>query len=729
MQISTGINNSSLFLAPDCYIHPSFKPFRRWGYMYFLRIAGISFLSVIVFMVPVAQAKSVFLLQLGSFKTAKEAEEYSNKLLTSNADILKNLSLKTTNVTLQPDNYEVYRTQAGPVSTRAEANRLCSQLKADQKECFVVETAMFSPDNSTKIAKVEEPAIRSVPETSTKLLQEEPSSITLPSAEKPGFFSSLFSGSSGQKSPVATQEASSLKAEEKTASAALPAELPEAKSDEKSLAALPALAETPPVDRNVKTPPAQTASAPLAKGGTRNRTSIEPEETKSNFAWLFPSRDASAAAEPEAQEKLDSQKTERAEKEPVANTEIASIKETEKQNIDPGKETEKGFFESLFSPSARAETSSAETPGTQVVDSPSPDLPEPPVASIATKAPEPRIIPQPAVVAEAPLDIREPDSIRPSRNPDELKPASAEPERSATLAPSRYATRSVAPAASRESRGGNYTERSKPKPLLPESSREIRSTSEETQESNSFRKAKVSVSEAVRVPLSDKPRNVYVQRRPPQPAYYAMPSENVGIKSLWAQIGSFNDEPEALQYWDRLAGTEPNLTGNVRIRVTRPFTSAYRPNSGVSLKAGPYADSNDIRRLCEYVITEGLRCSMAGDLGSSATAGTLRERGYSARNYQSSSSRDADSDSEDSYWVQFGTYSSRSEAEDVWESIKAGNKRLLGQYKSFIKAPPMGSNSRALYRLRTGPFANGASASNLCGRLEGKGVDCIVVAE
>lgn len=103
---------------------------------YFLMLAATTLLSA-----P-AMAAPVFMLQFGSFETREEADKRLNELKSQHAGVIGSMQSGIREVTLPPDNLTVYRTQAGPVDTRATAQSICGQLASNGDECYVVETAM-----------------------------------------------------------------------------------------------------------------------------------------------------------------------------------------------------------------------------------------------------------------------------------------------------------------------------------------------------------------------------------------------------------------------------------------------------------------------------------------------------------------------------------------------------------------------------------------------------------
>jgi hypothetical protein len=136
-----------------------------------------------------ARADSVFLLQLGSFPTEDEANQKWNDLKSKHSDILSGLALRIAQVALPPDNTIIYRTQAGPLESRADASGMCQKLATTKDECFVVETAMFIGDED--VAAIAPSPSQAVPAPSPDVtlpaLVPAPPLASLPDALPPAF--------------------------------------------------------------------------------------------------------------------------------------------------------------------------------------------------------------------------------------------------------------------------------------------------------------------------------------------------------------------------------------------------------------------------------------------------------------------------------------------------------------------------------------------------------------
>lgn len=112
----------------------------------FIRIPMMISLLASAMVIPLkdAAAQTVFMVQLGSFKTTDEAKAQWDKLTSTFPDLFQPLSYAPTEVMLPPDDFVYHRTQAGPIATREEADGICDRVVSGGFECYVVETAMFT---------------------------------------------------------------------------------------------------------------------------------------------------------------------------------------------------------------------------------------------------------------------------------------------------------------------------------------------------------------------------------------------------------------------------------------------------------------------------------------------------------------------------------------------------------------------------------------------------------
>lgn len=148
----------------------------------FLMAAAGTLLSSPAFAAP------VFMLQFGSFETREEAESRLNQVKAQHSGVLANMQSGVREVSLPPDNLVVYRTQAGPLDTRAAAQSACSQLASNGDECYVVETAVapdFGPATTQVAAAAMPPAAAPAPAAAAMPTPVPPAAPLAPDAKPP----------------------------------------------------------------------------------------------------------------------------------------------------------------------------------------------------------------------------------------------------------------------------------------------------------------------------------------------------------------------------------------------------------------------------------------------------------------------------------------------------------------------------------------------------------------
>jgi hypothetical protein len=101
-------------------------------------------ISIGLFVAPfAASAETVFMVQLGAFDSEKKAAAHWQSLVSTFPDLFDKLNYSPSEVVMKPENFVSYRTQAGPIPTRDEAEGICEALIRSGYECGVSETAMF----------------------------------------------------------------------------------------------------------------------------------------------------------------------------------------------------------------------------------------------------------------------------------------------------------------------------------------------------------------------------------------------------------------------------------------------------------------------------------------------------------------------------------------------------------------------------------------------------------
>ncbi len=120
-------------------IKPARKVFNK-GLLFSLAISAALFVDA---QFAGAKAETVFMVQLGAFDSEKKAAAHWQSLVSTFPDLFDNLNYSPNEVVMKPENFVSYRTQAGPIPTRDEAEGICAALIRSGYECGVSETAMF----------------------------------------------------------------------------------------------------------------------------------------------------------------------------------------------------------------------------------------------------------------------------------------------------------------------------------------------------------------------------------------------------------------------------------------------------------------------------------------------------------------------------------------------------------------------------------------------------------
>jgi SPOR domain len=109
--------------------------------------------SLCLFLLLVAplsvQAQTVFMVQLGTYESQEAAQKRWQDLSGNFPDIFSGLKYTPDEFVRHPDTAVSYRTQAGPIASREEAESICATLaQGNGGECYVAETAMFSSNDA-----------------------------------------------------------------------------------------------------------------------------------------------------------------------------------------------------------------------------------------------------------------------------------------------------------------------------------------------------------------------------------------------------------------------------------------------------------------------------------------------------------------------------------------------------------------------------------------------------
>lgn len=511
-----------------------------------------------------AYAAPVFMLQFGSFETQSEAETKLAALKTKHAGVLSRLDTNVRPVTLPPDNLTVYRTQAGPLATRADAQSVCSQLASNGDECYVVETAMQAATPAAPVAAA----------------MPAPAPVTPPSPAAPAPEQMAIA----QKTPAPA-------AEPAAPAAVVPAPMP--------------AAEPVPTPVNVNIAPSSSVTIPTINRSMR--LDGQPELPTAPMADATSMQDDLAAAA--ARQKSGNFNPQPS---PYASTAVGISPATTATDVNDADRIgtsqpaqKRSFWDRMFgsdeeeaTPAPHANAAPVE-PVVMATPAPLPESvavtqPEPmAVAPMAPPAPmpEPQFVPAP-LAPPAPLVSAQP---APQPEPQPIVPPVVTQAQPFPLPP---------PPEPLTGRDQPQAAMSMPAPMPI--------TAAPYGAPNS-----VAVEEAKRVPLSQATAPLPPVAMAPAPAALPpslSPSATIGQKTLWAELGHFPDAQSALAYWEQFRRQHPDFPV-VRVRVTSPLMAQQRGDSRVNLRIGPFAQEAFIRNLCTGMATQTLRCGSVTDMG------------------------------------------------------------------------------------------------------------------
>jgi hypothetical protein len=483
-------------------------------------------------------------------------------------------------VTLPPDNLTVYRTQAGPLPSRAAAQSVCSQLASNGDDCYVVETAMA-------------PSFSSAPAVAAAAPASAPAPVAPANPEKP-----------------------------MVAAAAMPAPLPPATS-----APMPSTLTNAP-GSNGPAPMTSLSAVPARDPGNMaaiNRVTAAPAPAKAPVAM------AAAPVSNDMQKAMDAAVAEQ-------NNAEAGNKALAEAPTPPDAKKE-GTFWSRLNPfsddEAPAKPAPKAAPAPMPVAAPvapveEKPMPAPVMAAAPAPAPVPMAAPAPVAMAEAPAPTPVEPMLPPPPAPLVGRGAVADTTSASLRAPAVPAP-VIVPQAT-----GNMPQvaaNTAPAPLVVPPPGTLQPAN-----------GNVRVGEAQRVPLSQAtvPAAAPVAPAAPaamlpgSPSVSLRPSATLGQKTLWAQVGSFNDAQTALAYWDNFRRTHPDFPV-VRVRVSSQFAALQRGNTSVNLRVGPFLRDTSVRTLCATIAKDQddrdvdsdlrVRCGGIVDTGVAAAVGGPRS-GY-----------------------------------------------------------------------------------------------------
>lgn len=511
-----------------------------------------------VFISHSACAASLTMLQFGSFETRAEAQKRLTEVTAKHATQLSKLASNIREVKLPPDNLTVYRTQAGPVESRAAAQAICSQLASAGDECYIVQTAMVSaPEKAPSLAQAAATAaapvttaVADAADSTAKAVAAATPELPITNDSKPTARDPLNRAALETVSADRAQETLAAAADTRTefsqddaaaaqVNKALDAALNEKKADENALAA------------------AKNSPAPSRSFWSRLNPFADDEPVK-----------APAAKAPDAVA---------APVEAVVATTLTTAAATQ---AEPEKDA------AIPLPVPVASAPKLETSEPQPM----------PVARALTPAPEAPVAPAPPAVvnlSRAPITL---DSTPVILRADPLP-----------LPPP--------PAPLREQDRLELAAGIKPKLPAPE----VIAANPVTAPASAapVRDGSVQVEEAKRVPVTQAivaPPVATTQHV--TPAATLSPTTTDGQKTIWAQVGPFASEQAAIAYWGAYRQNHPDFPV-VRVRATTPLQTTAGKKAPAWLRVGPVANSAFVTSLCGSLGAQpGLRCGVVRDSGA-----------------------------------------------------------------------------------------------------------------
>ncbi|MEI7668974.1 MAG: SPOR domain-containing protein [Pseudomonadota bacterium] len=242
--------------------------------------------------------------------------------------------------------------------------------------------------------------------------------------------------------------------------------------------------------------------------------------------------------------------------------------------------------------------------------------------------------------------------------------------------------------------------------------------------------ANVDVAEAIRVPLSkdnnseSKSANITDSRIAP----FAQQFPSQENRKYWAQINYFSDELQAQGFYEDFRNQYSEISDGLRIKITHPYGKSGK-SSRISLRVGAFANSSQVKIICDTAIKKGYSCKNVKELSAFSENENFANNPSitSEQTINNEESFLSKSEQQPSYWVQLGSYSSPDEAWDKWSNVKKKFKKIIGKYEANVAEPENNSSDTTTYRLRFGAFNSSESASSICNKLSNSGENCLVV--
>ena len=536
-------------------------------------------LSLTTLLATPVVAASVTMLQFGSFETKAEAEKRLAEIGKKHAASMGKLGGSVREVKLPPDNLTVYRTQAGPVASRTEAQSICAKLVSAGDECYIVQTAMAAGEAKPMVAAMT-PAAEPAPAAPAPQTQSEASANGSEATDLTSRLSTLNEPAPRDSASQSMLESVKADAKETTdaTTSKMHSVLDEAVSKE---------------DESVASVAEATAATPVSK------------PKRSFWSRLNPFSSDEPADEPVKKE--------------VAKAPLAIAAPVEEVTSAAVSEPVETVVAAAEKPVARA------LPNVEkLAESEAPAMIEPvaekPVEMAATApAAAAPVLPAPAFDATPVLTQAAPMVLPPP-------PAPLKAEDRALLA--------AEAAASKQPITTGEIEKPEVVAAAPVGAPTDGVVSVEEAKRVPLTENEVPAAPAVLA--APEPAKV----QPMQPPVSLVPSSTNGIKSQWAQIGPFPDAQRALEFWGVYRQAHPDFPV-VRVRVTSPLQYQQKGVNQSWLRVGPVARSAFIKNLCDSIPKQEnlpkakqLRCGSVTDIGASASAKQISVSPLAAPRYK-----------------------------------------------------------------------------------------------
>lgn len=195
------------------------------------------------------------------------------------------------------------------------------------------------------------------------------------------------------------------------------------------------------------------------------------------------------------------------------------------------------------------------------------------------------------------------------------------------------------------------------------------------------------------------------------------------------QISVFNSDIAASTCLGQIQASVTNA-GSLRARIIK--SQAFnRGAQRTILRLSPVEDERMEAAICDAAIGCGasLQCRGVVERGGNKRRQIVAPSRYSDRQASRSAVRGNADDRPGRIWVQLGSAPTPALARSTFQALADGNKDVLGNVSPTISSASARNSRATMYRLRVGPFPTHSKASALCGKLEARGVGCLVLTD